>query len=95
MVGSSGTWKVGLLRDDEVGYSTEEIYKKEACFYRFLDTFMCLISNFIFCKKFDQGTVKTLEASRRGLSLTLLENGPEQASAVIPTLTFKSRRSLL
>ena len=53
MVGSSGTWKVGLLRDDEVGYSTEEIYKKEAYFYRFLDAFMCLISYFIFCKIFN------------------------------------------
>ena len=48
MVGSGGTWKVGLLRDDEVGYSTEDIWKKEACLYRFLHG---LISNSILCTK--------------------------------------------
>jgi hypothetical protein len=65
MVDSGGTWKVGLLRDDEVGYSTEEMSKKEACFYGFLRGFMCLISFFFFCKKFTQGTVKRLVKDAR------------------------------
>ena len=40
--------KFFLLGDDEVGYSTEKIRKKEARFYRFLGGFICPVSNFIF-----------------------------------------------
>ena len=43
--GSDEDWKVCLFGDDEVGYSTEEIWKQEPWFYRFLES---LVSKFIF-----------------------------------------------
>ena len=48
VIGGGRDWKVCLLGDDEVGYSTEEMWTQEPWFYRCLDDFIFPVSNFIF-----------------------------------------------